>query len=185
VLGRPLDALPDEIRKSPAVQKDKAVASVVFRYVDGKAVATPVVVGPSDETHTLIKQGLDDGAEVIAGRYKVLDTLQHDRSSTSRMRLRPRNRRHEADNSTGDRARDRAGDAPRTRRRPRPRPPGLLTSDTDAGQPTPLIIRLINIAKHYRVGDEQIRALDGVWLERRDRTSTSRSWAPAARARAR
>src|SRR5207248_6917488 len=28
----------------------------------------------------------------------------------------------------------------------------------------PLIIRLTNIAKHYRVGDEQIRALDGVWL---------------------
>jgi HlyD family secretion protein len=78
VLGRPLDALPDEIRKSPAVQKDKAVASVVFRLVDGKAVATPVVVGPSDETHTLIKQGLDDGAEVIAGPFKVLDTLQHD-----------------------------------------------------------------------------------------------------------
>jgi putative ABC transport system ATP-binding protein len=28
-----------------------------------------------------------------------------------------------------------------------------------------LVIRLINITKHYRVGDEQIRALDGVWLE--------------------
>jgi HlyD family secretion protein len=82
VLGRPLDALPDEIRKSPAVQKDKAVASVVFRYVDGKAVATPVVVGPSDETQTLIKQGLDDGAEVIAGPFKVLDTLQNDQKVT-------------------------------------------------------------------------------------------------------
>jgi HlyD family secretion protein len=78
VLGRPLDGLPDEIRKSPAVQADKAVATVVFRIVDGKAVATPVVVGPSDETHTLIKQGLDEGAEVIAGPYKVLDALQHD-----------------------------------------------------------------------------------------------------------
>jgi HlyD family secretion protein len=78
VLGRPLDALPDEIRKSPAVQKDKSVASVVFRLLDGKAVATPVVVGPSDETHTLIKSGLDEGAEVIVGPYKVLDTLQHD-----------------------------------------------------------------------------------------------------------
>ena len=28
-----------------------------------------------------------------------------------------------------------------------------------------MVIRLINITKHYRVGDEQIRALDGVWLE--------------------
>lgn len=78
VLGRPLDALPDEIRKSPAVQRDKTVASVVFRYVDGKAIATPVVVGATDETHTLIKQGLDEGAEVIAGPFKVLDKLQHD-----------------------------------------------------------------------------------------------------------
>ena len=78
VLGRALDTLPDEIRKSPAVRQDKAVASVVFRFVDGKAVATPVVVGPSDETHTLIKQGLDEGAEVIVGPYKVLDALKHD-----------------------------------------------------------------------------------------------------------
>ena len=28
-----------------------------------------------------------------------------------------------------------------------------------------MVIRLINITKHYRVGDEQIRALDCVWLE--------------------
>jgi putative ABC transport system ATP-binding protein len=28
-----------------------------------------------------------------------------------------------------------------------------------------MVIRLTNITKHYRVGDEQIRALDGVWLE--------------------
>jgi HlyD family secretion protein len=82
VLGRPLDALPDEIRKSPAVQRDKSVASVVFRYVDGKAIATPVVVGATDETHTLIKQGLEDGAEVIAGPFKVLDQLQHDQKVT-------------------------------------------------------------------------------------------------------
>ena len=78
VLGRPLDALPDTIRDSPAVVKDKSVASVVFRLVDGKAVATPVVVGPTDETHTLIKEGLEEGAEVISGPYKVLDALKHD-----------------------------------------------------------------------------------------------------------
>lgn len=82
VLGRPLDSLPDAIRKSPAVQKDKSAASVVFRVVDGKAVATPVVVGPSDETHTLIRTGLDEGAEVIVGPYKVLDALAHDQKVT-------------------------------------------------------------------------------------------------------
>jgi HlyD family secretion protein len=78
VLGRPLDSLPDEIRKSPAVQKDKSAASVVFRVIDNKAVATPVVVGPSDETRTLITQGLSEGDVVIAGPYKVLDTIKHD-----------------------------------------------------------------------------------------------------------
>jgi HlyD family secretion protein len=82
VLGRPLDNLPDDIRSNPAVQKDKSMASVVFRYIDGKAVATPVVVGPTDETHTLIKSGLEEGAEVITGPYKVLDSLQHDQKLT-------------------------------------------------------------------------------------------------------
>ena len=39
---------------------------------------TAEVVGPTDETHTLIKEGLEDGAEVITGPYKVLDALKHD-----------------------------------------------------------------------------------------------------------
>ena len=34
----------------------------------GKAIATPVVVGPSDETRTLIKSGLNEGDEIIIGK---------------------------------------------------------------------------------------------------------------------
>jgi HlyD family secretion protein len=80
VLGRPLDSLPDEIRNSPAVLKEKSVASVVFRFINGKAVATPVVVGPSDETRTLITTGLSEGDEIIVGPYKVLDAIKHDQN---------------------------------------------------------------------------------------------------------
>jgi hypothetical protein len=46
--------------------------------VDGKAVVTPVTVGPSDVTHTVVKSGLSDGARVVTGPYKVLESLQHD-----------------------------------------------------------------------------------------------------------
>ncbi len=41
-------------------------------------MVTPVAVGPSDETHTLIKAGLAEGDQVISGPFKVLDTLAHD-----------------------------------------------------------------------------------------------------------
>ena len=75
VLGRPTESLPPRVRSAPEVDASKAVASVVYRLVDGKAAATPVIVGASDETHTLIKQGLKEGDSVIVGPYKVLETL--------------------------------------------------------------------------------------------------------------
>jgi HlyD family secretion protein len=77
VLGRPTDQLPAEVRTAAEVEKDKASASVVYRYADGKAVVTPVKVGPSNETHTLVLSGLKEGEPVISGPYKALDTLQH------------------------------------------------------------------------------------------------------------
>ena len=45
-------------------------------------------------------------------------------------------------------------------------------------------IELHNITKHYRVGVEEIRALDGVSLASAT-MNTSPSWAPAAQAKAR
>lgn len=82
VLGRAIDSLPDHIRNNPLVERGKSFATVVFRYVDGKAVATPVTVGASDETHTLIKAGLNEGDPVIVGPYKELDKLTHDQKVT-------------------------------------------------------------------------------------------------------
>ena len=40
----------------------------------------PVKIGPSDLTHTVIESGLEEGAVVIVGPYKVLEGLQHDQA---------------------------------------------------------------------------------------------------------
>ena len=79
VLGRKTEDLPADVRKSaPHLDKKKAYATVVYRMVDGKAVATPVEVGPSDEMHTVIRGGLSETDTVITGPFKVLEKLKHD-----------------------------------------------------------------------------------------------------------
>ena len=79
VLGCEVDNLPMDIRdKSPLVDKTKTYATVVYRYIDGKAVVTPVKIGPSDLTHTIIEQGLAEQDTIIIGPYKVLEKLKHD-----------------------------------------------------------------------------------------------------------
>jgi HlyD family secretion protein len=79
VLGRAVDDLPSAVRdNSTAIDKRKSQATVVYRAIEGKAVVTPVVVGPSDLTHTIIKSGLAASDTVITGPYKVLEALKHD-----------------------------------------------------------------------------------------------------------
>lgn len=79
VIGYAVDELPTAIRDdSPLVDMRKTEIPVVFRYIDGKAVVTPVIIGPSDLTHTLIREGLSDGERIIVGPYKVLEKLKHD-----------------------------------------------------------------------------------------------------------
>ena len=79
VVAREVDGLPTEIRdKSTELDKDKKFAPVVFRYNDGKAAVTPVKIGQSDLTHTIILSGLKEGDKVVIGPYKVLDNLKHD-----------------------------------------------------------------------------------------------------------
>ena len=81
VLGRTYDSLPLEIRdNSPLVDKAKTYATVVYSYVDNKAVVTPVEIGASDLTHTIVKRGLKEGEKIITGPYKVLEGLRHDQS---------------------------------------------------------------------------------------------------------
>jgi len=79
VVARDIDSLPLEIRdKSGDLDKDKKFAPLVFRYIDGKAVVTPVKIGQGDLTHTIILSGLKKGDKVVVGPYKILDSLKHD-----------------------------------------------------------------------------------------------------------
>ena len=76
VLGRPADELPEAARSLPEVDKTKTLTTVVYRLINGKTVVTPVTIGASDATHTIIKSGLHDGDLVVVGPFKTLDTLQ-------------------------------------------------------------------------------------------------------------
>ncbi len=79
VLARRCDSLPLDITDgNPIVDQKKTDIPVVYRLIDGKSVVTPVTIGPSDLTHTLIRAGLNKGDMVIVGPYKILDGLQHD-----------------------------------------------------------------------------------------------------------
>jgi len=79
VLGRELDSLPLQIRENcPEVDTNKTYATVVYRYADGKAVVTPVKIGQSDLTHTIIKSGITEKDKIVVGPYKVLESLKHD-----------------------------------------------------------------------------------------------------------
>ncbi len=79
VLGIEVDNLPLEIREnSSEVDTAKTFATVVYRYVDGKAVVTPVTIGQSNLTHTIIKSGITEEDKIIVGPYKVLESIKHD-----------------------------------------------------------------------------------------------------------
>jgi HlyD family secretion protein len=76
VMGRPVEELPADVKDRPEVDKNKQLATVVFRLVEGKAKVTPVTIGASDMTHTQITAGLKDGDRLIIGPYKVLPGLK-------------------------------------------------------------------------------------------------------------
>ena len=79
VLGMEIDSLPLKIREnSPEVDKAKTYAPVVYCYNDGKAIVTPVQIGQSNLTHTIIKSGITEEDKIVVGPYKVLESIKHD-----------------------------------------------------------------------------------------------------------
>ena len=81
VVDRDIDDLPlDVTRDNDVLDTNRRSTHVVYRMIDNKAVATPVKIGPSDLTHTLILDGLEEGDLVVTGPYKTLDTIKHDNS---------------------------------------------------------------------------------------------------------
>ncbi|MBL8759343.1 MAG: efflux RND transporter periplasmic adaptor subunit [Phycisphaerae bacterium] len=79
VLDRRIDDLPVDLREHALIDKSKAFARVVYVMVDGKAKARPVSVGASDLTHTIILGGIEEGAKIVAGPFKVLVDMREDR----------------------------------------------------------------------------------------------------------
>ena len=79
VLGRKTDELPVKIRDTlTEEEKKKAFKSVVYVYKDGKAIATPVKIGPSNTRQTLIESGLTAEDQIVVGPYKELEKLRHE-----------------------------------------------------------------------------------------------------------
>ncbi|MBZ0172580.1 MAG: hypothetical protein K8E66_09400, partial [Phycisphaerales bacterium] len=68
-----VEELPDEIREMDLVESEKTYTDIVYRLVDGKAIATPVRKGPSDLTHTVVIEGLGPEDMIVVGPYRVLD----------------------------------------------------------------------------------------------------------------
>ncbi len=77
IVDRLVEDLPDEIQRDPLVDRSKRTTTVVYRVVDGEAVCTPVRPGASDLTHTLIREGISAGDQVIIRPYKVLEKIKH------------------------------------------------------------------------------------------------------------
>lgn len=81
VVDRRIDELPEDIKTgNELIDLNKTFTRVVYRVVDGKTVATPVKVGPSDLTQTVITEGLDRDAILVTGPFRVLVDLKHDRA---------------------------------------------------------------------------------------------------------
>ncbi|MBN1361131.1 MAG: efflux RND transporter periplasmic adaptor subunit [Sedimentisphaerales bacterium] len=79
VLGREVDTLPVDIRdRLSEDEKSKTFATVVFVYRDGKAIITPVRIGASNATHTMVVSGISVGDKIVVGPYKELEKLTHE-----------------------------------------------------------------------------------------------------------
>lgn len=78
VLAVAVDSLPLDIRdNSTEIDKEKMYATVVYRYIDGKAVVTPVTIGKDNLTHQIIKSGITAEDKIVVGPYKVLESIRH------------------------------------------------------------------------------------------------------------
>ncbi len=78
VLRRKVDEIPFKIRnENSAVQAKKTFTPVVYRFIEGEAVVTPVEIGKSDATHTIITSGITEEDTVVTGPYNELEKMKH------------------------------------------------------------------------------------------------------------
>lgn len=72
-----VEALPEEVAASPLVDRRERSITAVFVVRDGKAMLTPVAIGPSNLVDTLVLEGVSEGEVVVTGPYKALEKLEH------------------------------------------------------------------------------------------------------------
>lgn len=78
IIGKEIDSLPLEIRENtPLVDSKKLYTTVVYRFVDGLGLVTPVKTGSSDATHTVILEGITKDDLIIVGPCKTLESMKH------------------------------------------------------------------------------------------------------------
>ncbi|MFB0553599.1 MAG: efflux RND transporter periplasmic adaptor subunit [Phycisphaerae bacterium] len=105
VLGRAVDDLPLDIRENnPEVDKEKTFTPVVYRYIDGKAVVTPVKIGPSNLTNTIIKSGITEEDQIVVGPYKVLEGIKHDQKIKDEREVEAEKKKKEAEKKKAEEA---------------------------------------------------------------------------------
>ena len=78
VLDMRVDDLPASIENAPEVDHNKTFARIVYRNVNGHAIATPVTIGVSDLRNTAILSGLSVDDEIVVGPWAVLQTIEND-----------------------------------------------------------------------------------------------------------
>ena len=76
IVERKRDDLPTALAESTVFQGPQRVVAIVFRDEDGVAVATPVRLGSSSLTETIVEMGLSAGQSVVVGPYKTLEQLK-------------------------------------------------------------------------------------------------------------
>ncbi len=94
VVDRKTEELPKSvIDNNPNIIRANTFTRVIYRLEDipgkltpegkqvMKAVATPVQIGSSDLTRTVILAGLKDGDRIVAGPFKVLQSLRHEQEA--------------------------------------------------------------------------------------------------------
>ena len=81
VVDRRIEELPEDVRaNNPLVDLNKTFTRVVYRVIEGKTVATPVSVGPSDITQTVITEGLTKEDIIVTGPFRILVDLNDGRA---------------------------------------------------------------------------------------------------------
>ncbi len=80
----------------------------MYVYRDGKAIATPVEIGASNTTQTVIMSGITAEDRIVVGPYKELEKLRHEQriQDERESEEKKRDAQAEADEEAADDAND-------------------------------------------------------------------------------